>query len=180
MSILKTEWIWQNGRFVKWDEATVHVTTHALHYGSSVLEGLRVYGSSNGPAILGLDAHIRRLLDSLRIMRMELPYSPDEVKAAIIETVRCNGLQSCYIRPLVYKGTGTIGLDAPSASTEMAVFEIEFGQYLGDKALEEGVDAMVNSWRRMAPDTLAAMSKAGGNYVSFQFISMEASDLGFA
>ncbi|MGZ6316787.1 MAG: branched-chain amino acid transaminase [Anaerolineales bacterium] len=180
MPIPKTEWIWQNGRFVKWDEATVHVSAHALHYGSSVFEGLRAYESSGGSVILGLEAHVRRLFDSCRIMRMEAPYSADEVKTAILETVRRNGLRSGYIRPLVYKGTGVIGLDAREATTEMTVFAIPFGHYLGDNALEEGVDAMVSSWRRTAPDTLAAMSKSGGNYVSSQFITMEASDRGFA
>src|SRR5512141_1943028 len=104
MPIPQSEWIWQNGEFVKWDDATVHVTTHALHYGSSAFEGLRAYASAGGPAILGLEPHVRRLFDSCRIMRMELPFSQDQVKSAIIETVRRNRLRSCYIRPLVYKG----------------------------------------------------------------------------
>jgi branched-chain amino acid aminotransferase len=176
----QSEWIWHNGQFVKWDEANVHVTTHALHYGSSVFEGLRAYTTANGPMILGLQAHVRRLFDSCRIMRMDLPYSPEQVSSAIIETVRRNGLQSCYIRPLAYKGTGTIGLDARSAPTELVIFAFEFGRYLGADAIEQGVDVMVSSWRRMAPDTFAAMSKAGGNYVNSQFVSMEAADLGFA
>lgn len=113
-------------------------------------------------------------------MRFDVPYSPEQVRGAIVETVRRNGLSSGYIRPLVYKGSGTIGLDAREASTEMVIFAIEFGRYLGDTALEQGVDVMVSSWRRLAPDTLAAMSKSGGNYVSSQFITMEARDLGFA
>jgi branched-chain amino acid aminotransferase len=180
MAIPKTEWIWQNGQFVKWDDATVHVTAHVLHYGSSVFEGLRAYATPKGPAILGLEPHVRRLFDSCKIMRMDLPYSQDEVGAAILETVRRNRLQSCYIRPLAYKGVGPIGLDARIAPTEMAIFAFEFGHYLGDNALEQGVDVLVSSWRRTAPDTLAAMSKAGGNYVGSQFIAMEAADLGFA
>ncbi len=180
MAIPKTEWIWQNGKFVQWDDATVHVTAHALHYGSSVFEGLRAYDTPKGPAILGLQSHVRRLFDSCKIMRMEMPFTPDQVADAVIETVRRNRLASCYIRPLVYKGVGPIGLDARTAPTEMVIFAFEFGHYLGDNALEEGVDVMVSSWRRIAPDTLATMSKAGGNYVSSQFISMEAADLGFA
>ncbi len=180
MSIPRTEWIWHNGKFVKWDDATVHVTAHALHYGSSVFEGLRAYTTPNGPAILAVQAHVRRLYDSCRVMRMELRYSSDEVQGAILEIVRRNELESCYIRPLVYKGSGPIGLDARSAPTEMAIFAFEFGRYLGDTAIEQGVDVMVSSWRRVAPDTLAAMSKSGGNYVSSQFITMEAKDLGFA
>ncbi len=180
MSIPKTDWIWHNGDFVRWDDATVHVTAHALHYGSSVFEGLRAYATPSGPAILALEAHIRRLFDSCRITRIDLPYGFDQIQAAIVEVVRRNKLQSCYIRPLVYKGTGPIGLDARTAPTEMAIFAFEFGPYLGDEAIEHGVDVMVSSWRRLAPDTLAAMSKSGGNYINSQFIVMEARDLGFA
>jgi branched-chain amino acid aminotransferase len=180
MSIPRTEWIWHNGKFIKWDDATVHVTAHALHYGSSVFEGLRAYATPGGPAILAVDAHIRRLHDSCRVMRIELPYSFEHIQSAVVEIVRRNELESCYIRPLVYKGSGPIGLDGRSAPTEMAVFAFEFGRYLGEQAIEQGVDVMVSSWRRAAPDTLAAMSKSGGNYVSSQFITMEARDLGFA
>src|SRR5512142_6622 len=142
MSIPPTEWIWHNGKFVKWDDATVHVTAHALHYGSSVFEGLRAYATPNGPAILAAEAHIRRLYDSCRVMRMELPYRSEQVLSAVVEIVRRNGLGSCYIRPLVYKGSGPIGLDGRSAPTEMAIFAFEFGRYLGDSAIEQGVDLM--------------------------------------
>ena len=180
MSISRTEWIWHNGAFVHWEEATVHVTAHALHYGTSAFEGLRAYATPKGPAILGVEAHIRRLFDSCRVMRMELPYSPAQIAAAVVELVRRNELESCYIRPLVYKGSGPIAPDGRSAPTGMAIFAFEFGRYLGDSAIEQGVDVMVSSWRRMAPDTLASMSKSGGNYVSSQFIAMEARDLGFA
>lgn len=180
MSIPKTDWIWHNGDFVKWDDATVHVTAHALHYGSSVFEGLRAYEMPGGSAILGLAPHVRRLFDSCRVLRMELPYSPEQVSSAIVETVRRNHLRSCYIRPLAYKGVGPIGLDARSAPTELAIFAFEFGTYLGEAALEQGVDVMVSSWRRAAPATLASLAKIGGNYVSSQFIAMEANDLGFA
>ncbi len=181
MAIPPTEWIWHNGRFVKWADATVHVTAHALHYGSSVFEGLRAYATPRGPAILAVGPHVRRLFDSCRIMRMDLPYDRETISSAIVETVRRNGLESCYIRPLVYRGVGPIGLDArQEAPTEMAIFPFEFGRYLGSEAIEQGVDVVVSSWRRMAPDTLPAMSKAGGNYVSSQFITMEAKDLGFA
>ncbi len=180
MPIPKSEWIWHNGQFIKWEDATVHVTTHALHYGSSVFEGLRAYDASKGPAILGLEPHVRRLFDSCKIMRMELPYTQEQVSSAIVETVRRNGLRSCYIRPLAYKGTGTIGLDARGLPTELAIFAIEFGRYLGADSIEQGVDVMVSSWRRMTPGTLAAMSKTGGNYVNSQFVTMEANDAGFA
>ena len=180
MPIPQTEWIWHNGRFVRWQDATVHVTAHALHYGSSVFEGLRAYATPQGPAILAVEAHVRRLFDSCRVMRMDIPYDAATISTAIVETVRRNKLESCYIRPLAYRGSGPIGLDGREAPTEMAIFAFEFGPYLGNEAIEQGVDVVVSSWRRMAPDTLAAMSKSGGNYVSSQFITMEAKDLGFA
>ena len=180
MPFNKSEWIWQNGKFVGWDDAKVHVTAHALHYGSSVFEGLRAYATSNGPAILAVDAHIRRLFGSCRIMRMDVPYSAEEIRSAILEIVRRNGLQSSYIRPLVYRAYGTIGLDPREATTEMAIYAIEFGRYLGEQALDQGVDVMVSSWRKFSPDTFAALAKAGGNYVSSQLMTMEARDLGFA
>src|SRR5262245_57804545 len=152
MAIPKSEWIWQNGQFVRWDEATVHVTAHALHYGSSAFEGLRAYATPSGPAILGLEPHVRRLFDSCRVMRMELPFTPDQVTSAIVETVQRNRLEACYIRPLAYKGVGPIGLDGRSAPTELAIFAFEFGRYLGADAIEQGVDVMVSSWRRPAAD----------------------------
>jgi len=179
MAIPKAEWIWHNGQFVKWDEANVHITTHALHYGSSVFEGLRAYESKNGTAILGLEPHVRRLFDSCRILRMDLSYSPEEVSAAIVETVRRNELKSCYIRPLAYKGSGTIALDARNSPTEFAIIAFDFGRYLGEEGIENGVDVMVSSWRRMAPDTHAGLTKAGGNYVNSGYVTMEAADMGF-
>ncbi|MEW6028137.1 MAG: branched-chain amino acid transaminase [Chloroflexota bacterium] len=180
MAIPKTEWIWHNGKFVKWDDANVHVTTHALHYGSSVFEGIRAYATSKGTAILGLRQHVQRLFDSCRIVRMELPYTQEQVSSAIVETVRRNGLKACYIRPLAYKGIGTISLDARNVPTELVIFAFEFGRYLGVESIEQGVDVMVSSWRRMAPDTHAAMAKSGGNYVNSQFMAMEANDGKFA
>ena len=179
MAIPKAEWIWHNGQFVKWDEANVHITTHALHYGSSVFEGLRAYESKNGTAILGLEPHVRRLFDSCRILRMDLSYSPEEVSTAIVETVRRNELKSCYIRPLAYKGSGTIALDARNSPTEFAIIAFDFGRYLGEEGIENGVDVMVSSWRRMAPDTHAGLTKAGGNYVNSGYVTMEAADMGF-
>jgi branched-chain amino acid aminotransferase len=180
MAIAKSEWIWHNGKFVKWDNANVHITVHALHYGSSVFEGLRSYETRSGPAILGLIPHVQRLFDSCRIVRMDLPYTQEQIASAIIETVHRNGREACYIRPLAYKGSGTIGLDSRGSPTEFAIMVFELGRYLGEDAYEQGVDVMVSSWRRMAPDTHAAMSKSGGNYVNSQFVTMEAADRGFA
>jgi branched-chain amino acid aminotransferase len=179
MAIPKSEWIWQDGQFIKWEDANVHITTHALHYGSSVFEGIRAYAHPKGTAILGLEAHVRRLLDSCRIMRMELAFSADEIKSAIIETVRRNRHPSCYIRPLAYKSTGTIGMDARGIPTVLAIITFELGRYLGEDAIEQGVDVMVSSWRRMAPDTLTALSKTGGNYINSQFVTMDAVDAGY-
>lgn len=179
MAIPKTEWIWHNGQFVKWDDANVHITTHALHYGSSVFEGLRSYAAQAGPAILGLELHVQRLFDSCRVMRIDLPYTQEQILSAILETVSRNGLNACYIRPLAYKGTGTITLDARKAQTEFAIMAFDFGSLMGADGLENGVDVMVSSWRRMAPDTHAGMTKAGGNYVNSGFVTMEANDLGY-
>ena len=145
MAIPKTEWIWHNGQFVKWDDANVHITTHALHYGSSVFEGLRSYSTKAGPAILGLDPHVQRLFDSCRVLRMDLPYTQEQISSAIIETVRRNGLQACYIRPLAYKGTGTITLDARGAQTEFAIMAFDFGPLMGADGIKNGVDVMVSS-----------------------------------
>ena len=179
MAIPKTEWIWHNGQFVKGDDANVHITTHALHYGSSVFEGLRSYATKAGPAILGLNPHVQRLFDSCRVLRMDLSYTQEQISSAIIETVRRNGLQACYIRPLAYKGTGTITLDARGAQTEFAIMAFDFGPLMGADGIKNGVDVMVSSWRRMAPDTHAGMTKAGGNYVNSGFVTMEANDLGY-
>lgn len=178
MAIPKSEWIWHNGRFVKWDDANVHISTHALHYGSSVFEGIRAYRSKNGTAILGLKPHVRRLFNSCKIVRMDLPYSQDEISSAIVETVQRNQLASCYIRPLAYKGTGRspwIGAAPPPNLP----WSLSFGRLLGSDGVEQGVDVMVSSWRRMAPNTDAGMSKAGGNYVNSGFVTMEANDLGY-
>ena len=179
MPFPKSEWIWYNGKHVPWDEARVHVTTHALHYGSSVFEGLRAYPTPSGPAVLGLDAHIHRLFDSSRLLRMEIPFTSPEIKEAILELVRRNHHSDCYIRPLVFRGAESFSLDSRSCPTEMAIMTFEWGRYLGEEGTDQGVDVMVSSWRRMAPDTFMAMTKAGGNYLNSQLILMEAVDNGF-
>jgi len=172
--------VWFNGRLVPAAEATVPVTAHALHYGSSVFEGIRAYATPRGPAAFCLDQHVRRLFDSCRIVRMALPYTPAQIADAILETIRANAHASCYIRPVVFRGPGTFGLDPRAASLEVAILTFEWGRYLGAEALEAGVDVMVSSWRRAAPDTAAPMGKIGGQYVTSQFIAMEAADHGFA
>jgi branched-chain amino acid aminotransferase len=173
-------YIWKNGEFIAWVDATVHVTTHALHYGSSVFEGIRAYATPDGPAVFRLQPHTRRLLNSCKIARIDVPFSEDELNAATLETVRRNGHEACYIRPIVMRGAGPLGVEGRKNPVETFIFTMEWGRYLGAEAIESGVDVHVSSWRRIAPDTFASMAKIGGQYVNSQFISMEAHDLGFS
>ncbi len=173
------QYVWMNGRLVPTKEAKVSVYAHALHYGSSIFEGIRAYQTPPGPAIFCLPDHVTRLFDSCKISRMELPYAPTQIRDAIVETVRVNAHQSCYIRPLVFRGMGSFHLDPRRCPIEVAIATLEYGRYLGAEAIEQGVDVMVSSWRRMAPDTYAPMAKIGGQYVNSQFIAMEAVDYGF-
>lgn len=179
MAMKKSDYIWMDGEFVPWDEAKVHVMSHVLHYGSSVFEGIRAYATPRGPAILALDPHLRRLYNSCKIFRMEIPYPYETLRDVIIETVRRNGHDSCYIRPLVYRGYDSLGVEPRNNPVNVMVATIEWGRYLGAEAIEQGVDVGVSSWRRMAPDTFPAMAKIGGQYVNSQFITMEAHDHGY-
>ena len=177
---MTAEWIWRNGEFVKWEDATVHVSAHALHYGSSVFEGIRAYSTPNGPAVFRLHEHTERLMDGAKIMRIAHDYSADALDTAIVETVKRNGHESCYIRPIIFRGSGALGLEGRERTqTETVIFTMEWGRYLGAEAIEQGVDVQISSFRRMAPDTHMALVKAGGNYVNSQFVSMEAHDNGF-
>jgi branched-chain amino acid aminotransferase len=171
--------VWMNGQLIPWEEANVHVSAHVLHYGSSVFEGIRAYATPTGPAVFCLDAHVERLFNSCKVFRMEIPFTRDEIKAAILSTIRANGHQACYIRPLVYRGCGALGVEPRGCSVEAAILTMEWGAYLGPEAIEQGVDVGVSSWRRMAPDTFPAMAKIGGQYVNSQFARMEATDRGF-
>jgi branched-chain amino acid aminotransferase len=177
---MKTEFIWHNGTLVPWEQATVHVMAHGLHYGSSVFEGIRAYDVKDvGPAVFCLQAHVARLFKSARVYRMQIPYSADELCQAILETIAANKLRSCYIRPLVYRGYRTIGVDPSGCPVEVAIATIPWGRYLGPEAIEQGVDVGVSSWRRMAPDTFPAAVKAGGHYANSQLIHMEAKQHGY-
>lgn len=176
---MTAEWIWLNGEFVKWNDANVHVSTHALHYGSSVFEGVRAYATPQGPAVFRLKEHTARLFDSAKIIRMDIPYTQDEINQAIIDTIARNGHESCYIRPLVFRGAGPLGLEGRRSPVYATIMTMEWGAYLGAEALEQGVDVQVSSWRRLGPDTAASLAKVGGQYVNSQFISMEAHDNGF-
>ena len=172
------QWIWHNGAIKPWAEATTHVMSHALHYGSSVFEGIRCYETANGPAIFRLSDHNRRLFASARIYDMPIPYSLEELNAASREVIKRNGLSKGYLRPVAYRGLGGFGLSADTP-TDVAVAAWEMGAYLGDGVLEQGIDACVSSWQRFAPNTIPAGAKAGGNYLNGQLVAREARRLGF-
>jgi len=180
MPFNKVEKIWMNGTLVNWDDAKVHVLAHALHYGSSWFEGIRSYDTKRGPAVLCLDAHIRRLFDSTKMYRAEIPFTHKQLVDAVKETIRVNKLKSCYIRPLAYRGYGEPGVNPFGSPVEVMIAVWEWGSYLGGDALEQGIDVGVSSWSRPAPNTLPTMSKAGGNYLGSQLIKMEALLDGFA
>jgi len=181
MPIKTTEWIWHNGQLVPWQDAKVHVLTHALHYGSSVFEGIRVYETPDGPRVFRLTAHSRRMIESARIYRMAIPWSLEEINSACCEVVSRNGLRNAYIRPIAWRGYGEVGLAPPPGHpVDMAVAAWEWGAYLGAEALEQGVDVCISSWRRVAPGTIPALAKAGGNYLSSTLVSLEARERGYA
>ncbi|HTE41284.1 MAG TPA: branched-chain amino acid transaminase [Steroidobacteraceae bacterium] len=182
MPIAEAKHIWYNGKMVPWKDATIHVLAHALHYGSTVFEGVRSYPTSKGPIIFRLTDHTKRLFDSAKIYRMEIPYTPAEINAAMKQVIVSNQLNNgAYIRPFAFRGYGEIGVApkvSPPIDTVIAAFE--WGAYLGADGLENGIDVCVSSWQRLAPNTIPALGKAAGNYLSSQLISMEAKRLGFA
>jgi branched-chain amino acid aminotransferase len=166
--------IWFNGDFVPWNEAKIHVLSHVVHYGSSVFEGIRCYNTRKGPAVFRLREHVARMYDSAKIYRMTIPYSRDEMCDAILETIRRNDLKDCYIRPVVFRGYGAIGVSPLNSPVDIAIAVWDWGQYLGPEALERGVNVCVASWTRPAPNTFPALAKAGGNYLNSQLVKMEA------
>lgn len=173
--------IWWNGKLVPWEQANVHVATHALHYGSSVFEGLRGYPAPGCvSAVMQLRPHMRRMLQSCRIVNLPLRWSEDELCDAVLATVRANGYASCYIRPLALRGYGQLGVDPTHCPVDMAVIVIEHGAHFGAEAAEKGIDMGTSSWRRMAPDTLPAMAKSAANYLNSQLVILEARANGFA
>ncbi len=172
------DWIWQNGEIKPWKDATAHVMSHALHYGSSVFEGIRSYATPDGAAIFRLTDHLHRLFHSAKIYDMVLPYSADELAAASRAVISKNGLKASYIRPVAYRGLGGFGLSAETP-IDVAVAAWPMGPYLGAEALENGITACVSSWQRFAPNTIPAGAKAGGNYLSGQLIAREARQRGF-
>ena len=182
MTMQPSKYIWQDGRMVRWDDAKVHVLTHALHYGSSVFEGIRVYPGVNGPVGLRLSDHIARMFDSAKIYYLEIPYRADElVKACKQVVIRNDLLNGAYIRPVAFRGYGEMGVAGdPDAPAQCAIAAWEWGSYLGEDGIASGVDVCISSWQRVAPNTLPTMAKAGGNYLSSILVTLEARRLGFA
>ncbi len=174
MPIPKSKYIWMDGKFVSWDDAKIHILSHVIHYGSGVFEGLRCYKTPKGSAIFRLHDHTKRLFHSAKIYRMEVPYTEEEINNAIIETIKKNELEDCYIRPLVYRGYNELGVNPMNCPVQVMIAVWKWGKYLGPEALEKGVDVMVSSWHRMAPDTFPPMAKACANYMNSQLIKMEA------
>ena len=174
------EFIWHNGKIKPWAEATTHVMAHALHYGSSVFEGIRSYETPKGQMIFRLDDHLKRMYHSAKVYSMEMPYTQQEMAAACREVIKVNKLPKAYIRPLAFRGVATQGAALSAVTpTEVAVAAWEMGAYLGAGVLEQGIDAGVSSWQRFAPNTIPAGAKAGGNYLSGQLIAREARRLGY-
>jgi branched-chain amino acid aminotransferase len=178
MTMRYPEWIWHNGAIKPWAEATTHVMSHAIHYGSSVFEGVRSYDTPDGPAIFRLTDHTKRLFASARIYDMDIPYSVDDLNAACRAVLKKNELGKAYLRPVAFRSLGGFGLSADTP-TDVAVAAWQMGAYLGDGVLEAGIDACVSSWQRFAPNTIPAGAKAGGNYLSGQLVAREARRLGF-
>jgi branched-chain amino acid aminotransferase len=180
MPVKKVDKIWMNGGLVDWDDARIHVLSHVVHYGSSWFEGIRCYDTAKGPAVFRLASHLRRLFDSARIYKTEIPYTMQEMTSAVFETIRANKMRACYIRPIVYRGYGDVGVNPLTCPVEVAIAVWEWGNYLGSGALSDGIDVCVSTWNRPAPNTLPALAKSGGNYILSQLMKVEAIQAGFA
>jgi len=171
--------VWKDGEFIDWKDATVHVASHVMHYGSSIFEGIRCYKTKNGSAIFRLSDHMKRFINSSTIYRMDIPFSLEELNKACKETVKINQLNEAYIRPLVYRGYHSLGVDPSKCPVEVVILAWKWGAYLGPEALEIGVDVRVASWNRLAPNTMPALAKSGANYMNSQLIKMEAQADGY-
>ena len=166
--------IWMNGKFVAYEDAKIHVLSHVVHYGSSVFEGIRAYATPSGAAVFRLDRHVQRMLDSCKIARLNCPYGYETLMDAVRETVRMNGGGACYIRPVVYRGFKTLGVNPTGVPVDVAIATLNWGKYLGKDALDHGIKVRVSSWNRQAPNTFPAMAKTGANYLNSQLIKLEA------
>jgi branched-chain amino acid aminotransferase len=176
MPIQKTAKIWHNGKLIPWEQATIHVMSHVVHYGSSVFEGIRCYGQPQGSAVFRLPEHMQRLIDSAKIYRMEIPYNLEELCAAVVDTIEANGVAPCYIRPIVLRGYGEIGVSPAGSPIDVYIANFAWGKYVTG---HDGADVCVSSWNRLAPNTMPALAKAGANYMNSQLIRMEADANGY-
>jgi branched-chain amino acid aminotransferase len=174
------EKVWHNGKIISWNEATIHVASHVLSYGSCIFEGLRCYATPNGPAIFRLGDHTDRLVNSCRIYRMEPPYSREQLEQAMVDVTRANQAAHAYIRPLIFRGYGELRVNPVKNPIETYILELKWGKYLGEEALSRGIDVCISSWNRIAPNTLPAMAKAAANYMNSQLIHMEAAANGYS
>jgi branched-chain amino acid aminotransferase len=165
---------------VPWADAKIHIGSHVIHYGTAVFEGIRCYDTPEGPAVFRLDAHTERLYNSAKIYRMDVPVPPEEFNQAVLETITANKMDACYIRPIVYRGYGMLGVNPFPCPVDMAIMVMDWGKYLGPEALEKGVDVRVSSWTRIAPNTLPGMAKTSANYMNSQLMKMEAIKDGYA
>jgi len=180
MAMKPTEKIWHNGKFIRWEDAKIHVLSHVVSYGSAVFEGIRCYETKSGPAIFRVVEHMQRMVNSGKIYRIEWPFTAEELSSAALELVRTNKMSACYIRPIALRGYGDIGVGGLKVPTEVYMACWEWGRYLGPEAIEQGVDVCVSSWNRMAPNTLPSMAKAAANYMNSQLIHMEAHANGYS
>lgn len=178
--ITETQWIWKDGSFIPWADATIHVLSHSVQFGSSAFEGIRCYNTPKGPAIFRLREHLQRLLMSCKIYRMDVPYTVDDLVQGSRELIARNGVESCYLRPMVVRGYGTAGMVPIGSPIEVYLPCWPWGTYLGDGALQNGVDACISTWNRVAPNTIPSLAKIAGNYLSGQLVKMEALANGYA
>ncbi len=177
MPIQPTQHIWHNGELIPWEKANIHVMSHVVHYGSSVFEGIRCYTQPGGAAIFRLEEHMKRLMDSAKIYRMPLPFTLDQLNAAVVELVEANGIAPCYIRPIAFRGYGEMGVNPLKSPVEVYIGNFPWGKYV---AGNEGADICISSWNRLAPNTMPSLAKAGANYMNSQLIHMEALTNGYA
>ena len=180
MAFTGTGKVWMNGSLVDWQDANIHIASHVIHYGSGVFEGARCYDTPRGSACFRLDAHMRRLYDSARIYRMEPRVDQPTLTTAVLDTIRANGHKACYIRPIIYRGYNALGVNPFPCPVDTAILTWEWGAYLGQDALEKGVDVRVSSWSRAAPNTFPTLAKTAANYANSQLIKMEAITEGYS
>ena len=171
--------VWMDGEFVEWKDANISVLSHVVHYGTSVFEGIRAYENENGVGVFRLKEHVQRLFDSAKIYKIDIPYTQEEVEEAILETLRVNELGACYIRPIVFRGYGELGVNPLGCPVNVVIAAWEWGSYLGEEGMANGVDIGISSWRKPAPDTFPALAKCGANYMNSQLAKLEAIDNGY-